>query len=69
MNTYFWFAQFSHREIRLRNGKRIIALWKNVLCSKNEDKTRRKIVFEIVHWPFKLPPNYHQLASPSGWIY
>ena len=30
---------------------------KNIFCSMNLYKSRGKRVFEIVHWPFKLPPN------------
>ena len=41
---------------------------KNTFCSINVDKTRGKRFFQIVHWPFKLPPNQHRLAGPSGWI-
>ena len=40
-----------------------------MFCSTNLDKTRGNKFFEIVHWPFKLPPNQHQPAGPSGWIY
>ena len=46
-----------HLEIRLRNGKGIIGLGKNIFCSINVGKTRGKRIFEIVHWPFELPPN------------
>ena len=28
------------------------------ICSMNVDEIRGKII-EIVHWHFKLPPNYH----------
>ena len=33
-------------------------------CRQNQG-----IFFEIIHWPFKLPPNLNWPANPSGWIY
>ena len=30
---------------------------KNIFCSMNAYKSRGKRIFEIVHWPFELPPN------------
>jgi len=45
----------------VKSGSEMVkALWdsgKNIFCSINEDKTRGEIIFEITHWPFKLPPN------------
>ena len=29
----------------------------NMFCPLNVEKIREKIIFEIVYWPFKLPPN------------
>ena len=33
----------------------------------NVHKSRGKRIFEIVHWPFELPPNQHQHTGPFGW--
>ena len=33
----------------------------------NVYNSRGKRIFEIIHWPFELPPNMHQLTSPCGW--
>ena len=30
-------------------------------------KAGKKRIFEIVHWPFELPPNQHQLTGRFGW--
>ena len=60
----------SHREFLLRNRAGKTCLWKkNIFCPMNVYKSKGKIIFEIVHWPFKLPPNQHRPAGPSGWIY
>ena len=40
---------------------------KNIFCSMNVYKSRGKRIFEIVHWPFELPPNQHQPTGPFGW--
>ena len=40
---------------------------KNIFCSVNVYKSRGKIVFEIVHKPYELPPNQHWPTSPFGW--
>ena len=50
-------------------GQAIYVSGKNTFCSLNVEITRGKRIFEIVHWPFKLPPNQHWPAGPSGWIY
>ena len=42
---------------------------KNIFCSINVDKTKEKRIFEIVHWPFKLPPNQHRPAGLFDWLY
>ena len=42
---------------------------KNIFCSISADKKSGKRIFEILHWPFKLPPNQHQPAGPFGWLY
>ena len=33
----------------------------------NVYKSRGKRIFEIVHWPFELPPNMHRPAGPFSW--
>ena len=33
----------------------------------NVYKSKGKRTFEIVHWPFELPPNQHWLTGPFGW--
>ena len=33
----------------------------------NVNKSRGKRIFEIVHWPFELPPNLHRPTCPFGW--
>ena len=40
---------------------------KNIFCSMNVYKSRGKRIFEIVHWPFELPPNQHRPTGPFGW--
>ena len=40
---------------------------KNLFCSMNVYKSREKRNFEIVHWPFELPPIQQQPTSPFGW--
>ena len=40
---------------------------KNIFCSVNVYKSRGKRIFEIVHWPFELPPNQHRPTGPFGW--
>ena len=47
----------THGEFLLRNGVGKTFLWKNIFCSMNVNKSRGKRIFEIVHWPFQLPPN------------
>ena len=33
----------------------------------NVYKSKGKRIFEIVHWPFELPPNLHRRTSLFGW--
>ena len=40
---------------------------KNIFCSMKVYKSRGKRIFEIVHWPFELPPNQHRPTGPFGW--
>ena len=40
---------------------------KNILCSMNVYKSRGKRIFEIIHWPFELPPNQHRPTDPFDW--
>ena len=40
---------------------------KYIFCSMNVYKSRGKRIFEIVHWPFELPPNQHRPTGPFGW--
>ena len=47
----------AHREFLLRNGVGNTCLWKNIFCSMNVYKSKGKRIFEIVHWPFELPPD------------
>ena len=39
----------------------------NIFCLMNVDTIKGKRIFEIVHWPFKLPPNQHRPTGPFGW--
>ena len=44
-----------------------MSLGKNIFCSVNAYKIRGKRIFENIHWPFKLPPNWHRPTGPFGW--
>ena len=48
VNKVYW----SHCEFLLRNVS-----GRNIFCSMNVYKSRGKIIFEIIHWPFELPLN------------
>ena len=44
-------------EVLLRNGVGKTCPWKNIFCSMNVYKSRGEGIFEIIYWPFELPPN------------
>ena len=61
------FQQRPHCEFLLRNGIGKHVPGKNLFWSVNVYKSRGKRIFEIVHWPFELPPSQHWLTGPFGW--
>ena len=42
---------------------------RNIFCSTNVEKNRKKRISQIVDWSIELPPNQMRPAGPSGWIY
>ena len=57
----------AHREFLLRNGVGKTCLWKKYILLYECIQKQGKRIFEIVHWPFELPPNQHRPTSPLGW--
>ena len=69
-NHVYYRSPFTHYSM-LRDHPRLNHcqyLWKNTFLEKIYfalDQIREKIIFEILHWPSKLPPNYHLPPSLS----
>ena len=59
---------YTHPEPNLffSSYKKNIFLEKNIFFSMDVDKMKRKIIFEIAHWPFELPSNYQRPSNISG---
>ena len=47
----------THREFWPRYGIGKTCLWKKYILLYECKKSRGKRIFEIIHWPFELPPN------------